>query len=307
MMKWLMPKAARATRRAAYGSATFAFADALKLTAGARWSRETKTLDFVRNAAPSGGVGASWSNLAHWGDSYNGTLVNSIAPTYFRPTWDAFTYDVTPGFKVDNNNLLYAKFSHGVKSGGFNTAAAATPALIVVAPEKLDAIEGGYKSTWFKGKLTFNLTAFHYNYRNVQVNVVGPNPLVSGASISYLQNAARAHSSGVEAELNVNPLTGLQLNAALGLLDTKFDNFQVINGGANLSGNQFVRSPHFTLNGGASYTTGVGRLGDITFAADARYQSHQYYYVNVQAGQDPGRYLLGAQPYTLVRAVSDPK
>jgi len=56
------------------------------------------------------------------------------------------------------NNLLYFKFSHGVKSGGFNTAATLPVALIAVAPEKLDAYEAGYKSQWFNHRLTFDAT-----------------------------------------------------------------------------------------------------------------------------------------------------
>ena len=293
----------KAESGAAYGSATFEVTDALKLTGGLRWSRETKTLDFTRNASPNGAA-ASWSNLAQWWSSYTGTFGGAgvIPLTHFRPTWDALTYDVTPSFKIDRNNLVYFKYAHGVKSGGFNTAAAASPALIVVAPERLNSYEVGYKSSWLDGKLTANLTAFHYDYRNVQVNVVGPNPLVSGASVSYLQNVAKAHSDGVEFELNASPVEALKLNAAAGLLNTKFDDFQVINGGANYSGNQFVRAPHFTLNVGASYTVPLAKAGKIELEADARYQSHQYYYVNVQAAQDPGRSFLGQNGYTLANA-----
>ena len=294
----------KAESGAAFGSATYEITDALKLTGGLRWSRETKTLDFYRNASPASGVGVSWSNLAQWWNSYTGPFAGAgvIAPTHLKPTWDALTYDVTPSYAIDRNNLAYFKFAHGVKSGGFNTAAAAAAALIVVAPEKLNSYELGYKSTWLNGKLTFNATAFHYDYDNVQVNVVGPNPAVAGASTSYLQNAAKAHANGAEFEVTALPVEQLRLNASAGLLYTKFDDFQVINGGANYSGNQFVRSPHLTLNGSATYTVPLASAGKIELEADARYTSHQYYYVNVQAAQDPGRSFLGQNAYTLANA-----
>jgi len=294
---------------AAFGSGTFKFTDALKLTLGARFTRETKTLDFDRLNATAGtlttagaAVVPSWSNYAQWWNGYTGNL--SAAGTFsgnLSRTWDAFTYDVTPSWQIDRNNLLYFKFSHGVKSGGFNTAATLPIALVAVNPERLNAFELGYKSTWFDGKLTFNATYFHYDYRDVQVNVVGPNPgAVGGATVSYLQNAARAHADGAEFELTARPTENLSLNAAVGLLYTKFDEFQVNNGGANLAGNQFVRSPHLTLNLGANYTVPLGDKGKIELAADARYTSLQYYYVTPQ--DTVNRYLLTQPGYTLANA-----
>ncbi|MFT3965226.1 MAG: TonB-dependent receptor [Sphingobium sp.] len=285
----------KAESGAAFGSGTFAFTDALKLTVGARWTRETKTLAFNRLA----GAATSWSNYAQWWNSYTGTYggAGTFSNT-LRKTWDAFTYDVTPSWKIDRDNLLYVKFSHGLKSGGFNTAATLPIALTDVRPERLDAYEIGYKSQWLDGRLTFNATAFHYDYRDVQVNVVGPNPgAVGGATVSYLQNAEKARVNGAEFELNAEPVDGLNINAALGLLDTKYKTFQVLNGGANLAGNQFVRSPHVTLNGGASYKFAIGDLGKLELAADARYTSRQFYYVTPQ--DVVTRYYLQQKPYTL--------
>jgi iron complex outermembrane receptor protein len=197
--------------------------------------------------------------------------------------------------------MLYFKFAHGVKSGGFNTAATLPVALVSVKPERLNSFEGGYKSQWFGGKLTFDVTAFHYDYRNIQVNVVGPNPgAVGGATVSYLQNAAKGHANGAEFELAGTPTERLKLNASVGLLYTKFDSFQVVNGGANYSGNQFVRSPHLTLNVGGTYTIPLVTAGKIELEADARYTSLQYFYVNVQ--DTTNRYLLDQPAYTLANA-----
>jgi iron complex outermembrane receptor protein len=296
----------KAESGAAFGSATFAFTDALKLTVGGRWTRETKTLEFDRLASPSvippATSLASWSNYAHWWDSYTGAFGG---PGTFsgdlHKTWGAFTYDVTPSWKIDRDNLLYFKFSHGVKSGGFNTAATLPAALLTVAPEKLDAYELGYKSQWFDGRLTFNATAFHYDYHDVQINVVGPNPgAVGGATVSYLQNAAKAHTNGAEFEITATPSTRLKLNAAIGILDTKYDQLQVVNGGANLSGARFVRAPKLTLNGGASYTIPLASSGSIELEADARYTSLQYYYITPQ--DLTNRYLLAQPGYTLTNA-----
>jgi iron complex outermembrane recepter protein len=291
----------KAESGAAFGSATYDFTDAFKLTVGARWTRETKTLDFDRFASASAAT-ASWSNYTHWWDSYTGTYggAGSFSGD-LRKTWDAFTYDVTPSWSIDRDNLLYFKFSHGLKSGGFNTAATLPVALVAVAPERLNAYELGYKSQWLDRRLTFNATLFHYDYRDVQINVVGPNPgAVGGATVSYLQNASKAHSDGAEFELEARPVEGLKLGGAVGLLNTKFDRLQVVNGGANLSGNRFVRAPKLTLNGNISYTASLGDSGSVEFAADARYTSLQFYYVTPQ--DEVNRNLLTQPGYTLANA-----
>ncbi|UIJ46621.1 TonB-dependent receptor [Sphingomonas cannabina] len=291
----------RAESGAAFGSTTFAFTDALKLTLGARWTRETKTLDLDRLASPSAAA-TGWSNYARWWDSYTGGFGG--AGTFsgdLRKTWDAFTYDVTPAWKVDDDNLLYFKFAHGVKSGGFNTAATLPAALLAVEPEKLNSFELGYKSQWFGKRLTFNATLFHYDYDDVQINVVGPNPgAVGGATVSYLQNAKKAHVNGAEIELEATPVDRLKLSGAVGILDTKYDELQVVNGGADLSGARFVRAPKLTLNGSASYTVPLGGSGDLEFAADARYTSLQYYYITPQ--DTVNRYLLTQPGYTIANA-----
>jgi len=288
----------KAESSAIFGSATYAFTDSIKLILGGRWTRETKSLDFDRFASP-GPAQTGWTNYAQWWNSYTGTFggIGTFSNDLKR-TWDAFTYDITPSWNIDRNNLVYAKFSHGVKSGGFNTAATLPIALTAVRPEKLDAYEIGYKSSWLDGLLTFNATAFHYDYKDVQVNVVGPNPgAVGGATVSYLQNAAKAKVDGAELELVLAPVDGLTLNASLGLLDTEYTRFQVLNGGANLAGAQFVRSPKVTLNGGASYRFPLADLGNLELAADARYISRQFYYVTPQ--DTVNRYFLTQKPYTL--------
>ncbi|WP_233221959.1 TonB-dependent receptor [Allosphingosinicella deserti] len=291
----------KAESGAVFANARYALSDAFDLNVGARFTRETKTLAFARSASPNGAA-ARWSDTARWWESYTGTFGG--AGTFsgdLKRTWDAFTYDITPSWRVAPNHLLYAKYSHGVKSGGFNTAAQLPAALQVVAPEKLDAFELGYKSEWFDGALTFNASAFHYEYDDVQINVVGPNPgAVGGATTSYLQNAQSAHVDGAEFEIAAHPIEGLSLNAAIGLLDTEYDSLQVVNGGADLSGAEFVRSPHLTLNVGALYAIPLANSGEIQLAADARYQSLQYYYITPQ--DNVNRFLLNQPGYTLTNA-----
>jgi iron complex outermembrane receptor protein len=285
---------------AVFGSNTYNFTERLLGTLGVRWSHEKKELDFARIQSPNAGA-TSWSDLSRWWSSYTGGIGG--ANTFSRElskSWDHFTYDITPTYKLTPTDRVFLKYAHGVKSGGFNTAAAAPIALQEVKPEKLDSVELGYKSEWFDGRLNFNATAFHYDYRDIQVNVVGPNPAAAGVTISYLQNASKGSADGLELEIEALPTNRLYLSASVGLLKTKFDDLQVVNGGANLSGNEFVRSPRYTGNINADYRLPLADGSKLVFGADARYISHQFYYVTPQSKTT--RDLVNQEAYTIANA-----
>lgn len=285
---------------ALFGSNTYNFTDQLNATLGLRWTRETKEYDLNRRA--STGVG-SWSNLSQWWNSYTGayaaagTLGSGTFSSKDSKTWNAFTYDITPEYKITPHDRVYAKYSHGVKSGGFNTAATSLAAVNTVKPEQLDAYELGYKSEWLDGRLNFNTSLFHYNYEDVQVNVVGFNAN-AGATVSYLQNAKKATVNGAEFEVEVLPTENLHINASLGLLDTEYDELNVLNGGADLKGRSLVRSPHVTAQLAADYKIPV-QFGKIVIGADARYQGKQYYFIDPQSS---AREHLNQDGYTLTNA-----
>jgi iron complex outermembrane receptor protein len=170
-----------------------------------------------------------------------------------------------------------------------------------VKPETLSAFEFGYKSEWLDGRVNLNATAFYYDYRNIQVNVVGPvSAAVGAATTSYLQNAKQGTSKGLELELEALATERLFLSASIGLLRYRFDELQVVNGGANLSGNEFVRSPHLTINAAANYRIPFSDGSRVVLGADTRYTAHQYYYVTPQ--DDKNRGLLNQPAYALTNA-----
>lgn len=96
------------------------------------------------------------------------------------------------------------------------------------------------------------------------------------------------------------PTGRLQLSGAVGILDTNYDQLQVVNGGANLSGARFVRAPKLTLNGSATYSLPLANAGTIDLVADARYTSLQHYYITPQDLVNRG--VLSQPGYTIANA-----
>jgi iron complex outermembrane receptor protein len=291
---------------ALFGSTTYDFTERFNTTFGLRWTREKKEYDL--NRIGSTGLG-TWGNLGRWWDTYTGAIQPAGTPASGTfsvsdsKTWNAVTYDITPEFKITPTDRVYFKHAHGVKSGGFNTAATNLLGINTVKPEKLDSYELGYKSEWANGRVNFNASVFHYNYKDIQINGVGFNQN-AGTTISYLQNADKATINGAEFEIEALPTERLHLNASLGLLDAEYKKGTILTTGEDISGRDLVRSPKVTLQVAADYRIPLDNGSKIVLGGDARYLSHQYYYVTPQGVDATGRdrKILEQDGYTLVNA-----
>lgn len=288
-----------------FGNTTYNWTDDFATSAGLSWSRERKEYDLVRRA--SSGTG-SFSNLGHWWDSYTGnfaaaSLTSGSYNVSDSATWDRWSYDFTPEYKLSPTDRVFFKYAHGIKSGGFNTAATNQLALNQVKPEQLDSYEIGYKSEWLAGRLNFNATAFYYDYQDIQVNVVGQNAQ-AGGTVSYLQNVDSAKTYGLELEVQALPTNDWFVSGSLGLLSTKFEDAQILNNGGNFDGNRLVRSPNVTANLLTNYTFHVDNGAKVVLGGDARFLSKQYYYVTPQGVDSTGVYRSGLEQgaFTIVNA-----
>jgi iron complex outermembrane receptor protein len=197
---------------AVYGQATYSWTDRLRTTLGLRYNKEKKDGQLVYN--PFGFLGP-----------------NPPAQNLKR-SWDA----VTPKFGVDfdftDDVMGYASVTRGFKSGGFNLLAVQEP----YNPEYLWSYEAGLKSKFADGRVIANIGAFYYDYKDLQVGKV--------VNLSAtVVNAAKAKIKGVEVELRAAPIDGVELNAGLSFLDTKYKEF-------------VTEDPGFTGN-----TPAVGALG----------------------------------------------
>lgn len=184
--------------------------------------------------------------------------------------------------KFSPDAMIYGQFARGYRSSAFNGGALTNPAdLNVARPEKLDAYEAGLKTQFLDRKVTFNATAFLYNFTNQQfANVVGIGNV-------QLVNAGKSRVKGIEIETSVRPVPGLQFSAGLGLLDAKYR--KLVLNTVDLSGNRLIEAPKYTLNVGADYSVPVGAEGALTFHADATRVGSQYF----QATNAPEFFVKG--------------
>ncbi|MDB5577839.1 MAG: TonB-dependent receptor [Bradyrhizobium sp.] len=233
---------------AVFAQATLHIGKSLDLTVGGRYTKDTKSIvftDTTTDALPIIAAGFTTTQRAQY--------------TSFDPRV-VLTYRFSPDVNI------YASYSTGFKSGGFqyapfNVAAANT----LFAPEDIKTYEIGFKSEFLNHHFRFNVAAFHYDYKNLQVSRIidtasGPQTLIT--------NAAASKINGVEVEAMLRPSSNFDVSITYGYLDATYSNY-VFNLGQNLTfdGTTLVRAPKHSVNVGGEWRIPVAD-NRLTLRAD---------------------------------------
>ncbi len=178
---------------AAFGEVYVQITPDIRLTGGARYTSDNKKFDVLSTQLLSPGSGFP-------------------ARLRQQATFNKLTWRATADWQVTQSSLLYASYSRGYKSGGFNPPdiIATTP---TYAPEVVDAFEIGTKNRFFGNALTLNASAFHYDYKGYQISQI--NALTSSTTNTD------AKIWGAELETVVEPVRNLRFNGTVGYLHTK--------------------------------------------------------------------------------------
>lgn len=214
---------------ALFGQADYAFTPDLKLVLGLRYSKEDKHLDEYAQF-----------DLVRTYDPANPVIPNRTQS--LDASWSAFTPKVTVEYQPADNLFLYGTVSRGFKSGGFNVGGMQQP----FEPEMIWNYEAGLKADWLDRRLRTNLSAFYYDYSDLQVTKVVNNVITT-------VNAAAAMIRGVEGEINWLATDNLRFDASVSLTDSEYRDFATSDparaglGVIDLSGNQLSQAPGYTL------------------------------------------------------------
>ena len=246
---------------AAYANGSFSITDTLRLSAGIRFTRETK--DYFRATSTFS------SNPAF----------TSLAPFVFDvdDKWTDTSPMVSLDWQATPDAMLYVRAAKGFKSGGFNGRANSPAERTAYDPETVWSYEGGFKSR-FGGQLRVNGSIFWNDYRNFQARVTGVDvdaqlPGIPAPRLSVL-NAGALRIRGAEIEAAWTPIDRLLVDAQLGLLDADYKEFvdQRFPGGSRAFQTPAF-APAVTFRGGAQYGVDLGAAGSLTLGGQSRYRS----------------------------------
>ena len=255
---------------AAFGQVDAPIGETLTVSAGVRYTNDTRKLNLTLYPACGLGPGETAANRTN---TALATYCADTAPTSIST--EAATGRIALEWRPGDEQLYFVQYSHGFKSGGFNPVRA-TPQRGPVNAETVDSFEVGMKRYFLNRKLRFNASLFYYKFYGLQALVGSSDPLTGAAFTSYI-NAGDPRTYGAEGELTWAVTDQLEIAANVGLLDTKViaqPNFTL--DGRVLNGNHLVQAPPVSLNAIVRYTIPLGEAGSLTLQGDGRWQDKSY-------------------------------
>ena len=188
--------------------------------------------------------------------------------------WDEVSFRVGVQHDLSDQSMVYAQFSQGFRSGGFDSSSCADP----FEPEFNDAWEVGFKSTFADGRVTLRSSAFLYDYTDLQLGQLVDFQLT-------IENAAKAEVKGIEFETQFVVTDRFQIALNYSYLDAAYKDHQdcdsllfIGNCGAaaiaagtavfeDVSGNPLNRAPENSLGIVADYVVPLNGGGELAFTA----------------------------------------
>jgi iron complex outermembrane receptor protein len=279
---------------ALFGDATLGLTDNLRVFAGARISKEKLDGQSVNKTTnPNGLFRPALVPLLpalFKIPAVNPTAISCINTIYQVantqpgfPNEPKFSQDHTPftprvgvQYDVRPNIMVYAQYSRGFKAGGHATANCAND----FAPETLESYEAGVKAQFFDKRLTVDASAFHYDYKNMQIFKL------EGNGTSLVENA-QAKIDGIDLTVEALLSEHLRADVSATMLDDRFTDFcstdpswrtlatACANGngtGQNLDGRALPNVPNYTVNAGldAVFPVKLGLFDRLVLRGEAR-------------------------------------
>jgi iron complex outermembrane recepter protein len=128
----------------------------------------------------------------------------------------AFTYLVTPQFRISHDLMAYARFSSGYRLGGPNFNATVGDIPEKYAPDKTNNYDLGVKGQFFENRLSLDASLYYINWKNIQISLYNP-----VTYFDYNANAGDARSDGLEFSLQARPTAGLSVTTSVSLNDAE--------------------------------------------------------------------------------------
>jgi iron complex outermembrane receptor protein len=249
---------------AAYANASYEIVSNVRLSAGIRYTKETK--DYFRTTS------TFFSLLPAFNTTY------AFAPP--KGKWNDTSPMVSLDWQATPDTMLYARVAKGFKSGGFNGRANSVAESTEYDPETVWSYEAGFKTT-IASQLRLNGSVFYNDYKDFQARVSGldtdPITGLPSPKLSVL-NAGKLNIKGAELEASWTPVRNLLIDGQLGYLDAEYKEFEdarFTNFGGDRSFQTPAFAPKWTLRLGTQYTFDLGGSGGITIGGQARYRSRQ--------------------------------
>lgn len=249
---------------AGFTNAEYQLTDTITLIGGLRYTSDRTSIDALTYVGADDPTGRSH-------------IVTPVIPAdalVDRRTDNTTSFRAGINWKPSSNQLVYASISRGFRSGGYSIPFGGV--ITTFDPERLTAYEIGSKSRLFDRKLDLNLSAFFYDYKDLQTNVDDPtSPLVP-----ITRNIGGSRTYGVEADVTFRPEPSFLVKLGGSYLDARFRNTNAIVttyvGPVPLNGKRPVNNPKWSGQGMVQKSFDLGSGLELIGSTDARYVGKRF-------------------------------
>jgi iron complex outermembrane receptor protein len=188
---------------ALYGRATWHFAENTSVTGGLRYQHDRQSYRWIFN------------------DGVTPTSANSTGYDFVAGE-ASLQHDFAPNVKS------YVTYSNAETGRAYdlenNNGAASSAGLQPIPSEKVQNIEAGFKTQWLDRRLTINISAFHANYQNYQVQSLQTGS-ANSVPVIRIFAVGRVRTQGVELSTSFVPVNALHLGFDATYLDAKITDY----------------------------------------------------------------------------------
>jgi len=228
-----------------FADVDYAINDKWNIIAGLRYSKDEKDFSWYIPPTTFAQVKPGVSNLLF-----------PIVDMNASDTWDKVTGRLVASYQIDDDQMLFASYSTGYKSGGFDSL---TPSSKAFAPEDTTNYELGYKAVLW-GEVVVNVSAYYLELDNLQRSIDSKVP-GSSQAIPTVINEDR-EITGLEFDLTWSISNSLQVGVISEIRSTENYSPDFYNGEGNLiaatkTSNDASTNYTFTLDWMPDFGTGT--------------------------------------------------
>jgi iron complex outermembrane recepter protein len=223
----------------------------LEFAAGVRWTTEQKSAS-VEQFTEGGKTLAAGDTVA----LQTRQRLGSNRAFGVQSDEDFVSGSLSVAWHLNESSSTYLSVARGAKSGGVNAAILPAGADLTVDPEIALGYEVGVKTQWLEHRLQFNASAFHTTFDGYQASI---RDRIVGAT--YLANAGKVRTEGVETEVIYRPVASLTLTGGIGYNDARYLSFRNAacppeldnQDSCDFSGERVAGSPPLTISASLDY------------------------------------------------------
>lgn len=262
-----------------FGQLLWKITPTIELSAGVRYTHETKSSEFSHNY-----VNPGLQSLLRPANDPSGLGIVTAAQTF-----NDWSPDVTLTWKPAPGIMVYGGYHTAYKSGGFSNSGLNSIFTQVsdftFEPEKARGFDIGVKTELLDRQLRFNVNAYSFGYHDLQVD------FFNATVFSFQTLSADARVKGFEVEFEYAPraIDGLNLRGSINYNRARYTSFpaapcwggqtqaqgcNLLVGGSvrqNLNGQPLANAPDWVGALGVGYEKPIGNDLRLGLSVDARY------------------------------------